>query len=73
MAQVYEYLLRRNMRMFGMTFAIGEEDAIYLKGEIHNRDVTDEELDRLLGTAYLLTEQCFRPAMRLGFASKFRG
>lgn len=72
-AQVYEYLLRRNMRMFGMTFAIGEEDAIYLKGEIHNRDVTDEELDRLLGTAYLLTEQCFRPAMRLGFASKFKG
>lgn len=72
-AAVYEYLLRRNLRIFGMSFAIGEEDAVYLTGEIHNRDITDAELDRLLGTAYLLTEQCFRPAMRLGFASKFKG
>ena len=72
-AQVFEYLLRRNLRIFGMAFAIGEEDALYLKGEIHNRDVTEAELDRLLGTAYLQTEQCFRPAMRLAFASKFRG
>jgi len=72
-AAVYEYLLRRNLRIFGMSFAIGEEDAIYLTGEIHNRDVCDAELDRLLGTAYLVTEQCFRPAMRLAFASKFTG
>lgn len=72
-AQVYEYLLRRNLRIFGMSFAIGEEDAIYLTGEIHNHQVCDAELDRLLGTAYLITEQCFRPAMRLAFASKFRG
>jgi len=72
-AQVYEYLLRRNLRIFGMSFAIGEEDAIYLTGEIHNHHITDGELDRLLGTAYLLTEQCFRPAMRLAYASKFRG
>ncbi|HNI35080.1 MAG TPA: hypothetical protein PLV93_06740, partial [Microthrixaceae bacterium] len=71
--KVYEYVLRRNMSMFGMSFAIGEEDAIYLKGEVHNRDITDRELDRLLGTAYLQTEQCFRPAMRLAFASKFKG
>jgi len=72
-AKVYEYVLRRNMSMYGMSFAIGEEDAIYLKGEVHNRDITDRELDRLLGTAYLQTEQCFRPAMRLAFASKFKG
>lgn len=72
-AQVYEYLLRRNLRIFGMSFAIGSEDAIYLTGEIHNHHVCDEELDRLLGTAYLLTEQCFRPAMRLAFASRFQG
>ena len=33
--------------------------------------MTEAELDRLLGTAYLVTEQCFRPAMRLGFGAKF--
>lgn len=72
-AATYEYLLRRNLRMFGMRFAIGGEDAVYLVGEIHNHAVDDAELDRLLGTAYLETEQCFRPAMRLAFASKFQG
>ena len=72
-AAVYEYLLRRNRRIFGMSFSIGEEDAIYLTGEIHNREVSHAELDRLLGTAYMATEQCFRPAMRMGFASKFQG
>lgn len=72
-ALVYEFLLRRNLRIFGMGFAIGGEDAVYLTGEIHNHAVTDAELDRLLGTAYMQTEECFRPAMRLGFASKFQG
>lgn len=72
-AQVYEYLLRRNLRIFGMAFAIGEEDALYLKGEVHNSQVTEAELDRLLGTCYLQTEQVFRPAMRLAFASRFKG
>ena len=72
-AAVYEYCLRRNLKFFGMAFGIGDEDAIYLTGEIHNHEVDDAELDRLLGTAYMMTEQCFRPAMRLGFASKFQG
>ena len=72
-ASVYEYCLRRNLKIFGMAFGIGDEDAIYLTGEIHNHAVDDAELDRLLGTAYMMTEQCFRPAMRLGFASKFQG
>ena len=71
--EVFEYLLRRNLRMFGMKFSIGNEDAVYLTAEIHNDDVCDAELDRLLGTAYMETEQSFRPAMRLGFGSKFKG
>src|SRR5207237_728222 len=31
--EVYEYLLRRNAKLFGMRFAIGPEDAIYLVGQ----------------------------------------
>ena len=31
------------------------------------------ELDRVLGTLYEVTERCFRPAMRIGYASKFGG
>ena len=70
---VYEQLLRRNTRLYGAAFAIGVEDAIFLTGQLANEAVTEDELDRILGSLYAWVEQCFRPAMRLGFASRFKG
>jgi hypothetical protein len=71
--EVYEHLLRRNLKLYGFTFAIGEEDAVFLVAQVPNAAVDDDELDRLLGSAYAYVEQCFRPAMRLGFGSRFKG
>jgi hypothetical protein len=70
---VYEYLLRANARLFGMRFAIGAEDALYLVGQMPLSAVDDEELDRIVGSTYAYAEQYFRPAMRLGFGSRFKG
>ena len=70
-AAVYEQLLRRNLRFNGAAFAIGEEDGIFLKGQIPVDTVTADELDRIVGSLYAYVEQCFRPALRLGFASRF--
>lgn len=70
-AALYEQLLRRNQKMFGFAFSIGVEDAVFLVGQIPSDTVTSSELDRLLGSAYEYTEASFRPAMRIGFASKF--
>ena len=72
-AALYEFLLRRNQRLFGMRFSIGPEDAIYLTGQLPLRAVDEAELDRLLGSAYTYVEQWFRPAMRIGFGSRFHG
>ena len=72
-AQTFEYLLRRNLKMHGFRFAIGAEDAVYLVSEIPVEWVDDDELDRLLGSTYAYVEQSFRPAMRLAFASRFGG
>ena len=33
----------------------------------------DDELDRIVGASYAYVEQWFRPAMRIGYASKFPG
>ena len=55
-AGLYEYLLRKSMSLFGLHFAIGLEDAVYLVGQINNAEVTEAECDRLLGTAYVTTE-----------------
>lgn len=70
---VYEQLLRRNVRLYGAAFAIGVEDAIFLVGQLANEAITEDELDRVLGSLYAWVEQCFRPAMRIGFASRFTG
>jgi hypothetical protein len=71
--ELFEYLLRLNNKLFGVRFSIGEEDAIYLMGQLPWSAVDEEELDRIVGSAYAYTEQWFRPAMRIGYASKFRG
>lgn len=72
-ARFYEHLLRRNLRLHGMAFAIGAEDAIFLVGQLPVRWVNEAELDRVLGSVYAYVEQCFRPAMRLGYGSRFKG
>ena len=71
--QLFEYLLRLNASLFALRFAIGEEDAVYLMGQLPWSAVDDEELDRVVGATYAAAEQYFRPAMRIGFASRFRG
>ena len=69
----YEHLLRRNLKLFGASFAIGDEDAVFLVGQLPNHAVDDDELDRILGSLYEWTERFFRPAMRIGFATRFKG
>ena len=71
-ARLYEYCLRRNLRLRGARFAIGAEDAVFLVGEVEVAEIDDDRLDRILGTLYEATEQHFRPAMRIGYASRFR-
>lgn len=72
-AAVFEYLMRRSAKLFGAAFVIGAEDAVYLAGQIDNRHIDASELDRIVGSLFMTTEACFRPAMRLGFASRFSG
>jgi hypothetical protein len=70
-AEVMELLLRRNDRLVGAHFSIGQEDAVYLRGEIPDSAVTADELDRVLGTLWTAVEADFRSLLRLGFASRF--
>jgi hypothetical protein len=70
-AEFYEHLLRRNLRLNGMAFAIGAEDAVFLVGQLPIHALDEGELDRILGSLYACVEQCFRPALRIGFATRF--
>ncbi len=72
-AELYEHLLRRNARFGGMAFSIGVEDAVFLAGELPVHTIDEASLDRVLGSLYAYVEQCFRPAMRIGFRTRFKG
>jgi Putative bacterial sensory transduction regulator len=72
-AAFYEHLLRRNLKLYGAAFAIGDEDGLFLVGQLGVGAVDEGELDRLLGSIYAWVEQFFRPAMRIGYASLFKG
>lgn len=72
-AHFFEHLLRRNRNFNGMAFCIGDEDAAFLVGQLPVGAVDEGELDRILGETYQYVEQCFRPAMRIGYASRFKG
>ncbi len=68
----WEYLLRRNADLLGMSFALGPEDAVYLLGRVPVERVDDEELDRIMGASLAYTDECFPTAMSLGYAGKYR-
>lgn len=66
-----ENLLRRNEKLVGAHFSIGLEDAVYLRGELPLKALDEPELDRIVGSMYAHVEQCFRPLLKLGYASRF--
>ena len=70
-AELYENLLRRNERLVGLHFAIGVEDAVFVRGDLPLAVLTEPELDRVLGTVYATVEQCFTSLLHLAFASRF--
>lgn len=70
-AAVYELALRRNDKLVGAHFAIGVEDALFLRGEVPLAGLNEAELDRIVGSLFSYTEQTFPSLVRLAFASKF--
>jgi hypothetical protein len=68
----WEYLLRRNADLAGMSFALGPEDAVYLVGRVPVVRVDEDELDRIVGASLAYTDECFPTAMTLGYEGRYR-
>ena len=69
--EILDHLMRRNDTLVGAHFSIGDEEAIYLRGEIPDSAVTPDELDRVIGTLYTAVEADFAHLVRRAFASSF--
>jgi len=69
---VYRWMLERNLRLFGVAFAVDAAGDIYLDGRVPLHAVTPAELDRLLGAVLTYADESFNVLLELGFASSIR-
>jgi hypothetical protein len=70
--RVYRWMLERNMRLFGVAFAVDHHGDIYLDGRLPLTSVTPEEVDRLLGAVLSYADESFNTLLELGFGTSIR-
>ncbi|MET9020737.1 YbjN domain-containing protein [Actinopolymorpha sp. NPDC004070] len=69
---VYRYLLERNLRLYGVAFAVDHLGDIHLTGKVALTAVTPAEIDRILGTVLDAADSSFNQLLELGFAGAIR-
>ncbi|WP_079431861.1 MULTISPECIES: YbjN domain-containing protein [Streptomyces] len=71
-AGVHRWLLERNLKLYGMAYAVDPLGDVYLTARLPLSVVTPEDLDRLLGTVLEAADGAFNTLLELGFASAIR-
>jgi len=69
---VYEVLLQRNVRMYGVAWAVDSSGDVYLVGRLPLAALSPDELDRLLGSVLEYADGTFNTLLELGFGSSIR-
>ncbi|MFE6687152.1 YbjN domain-containing protein [Streptomyces sp. NPDC057743] len=69
---VHRWLLERNTRLYGVSYALDKLGDIYLVGKFPLAAVTPDELDRILGTVLENADGSFNTLLEMGFASAIR-
>ncbi|MBT2526163.1 YbjN domain-containing protein [Streptomyces sp. ISL-99] len=71
-AAVHRWLLERNLRLYGLSYAIDSLGDIYLTGRMPLSAVTPDDVDRLLGSVLEAADGSFNTLLELGFAGAIR-
>ncbi|MGA5423866.1 YbjN domain-containing protein [Streptomyces lavendulocolor] len=69
---VHRWLLERNLRLYGVAYAVDGLGDVYLTGRLPLSVVTPEELDRVLGSVLEAADGAFNTLLELGFATAIR-
>jgi putative sensory transduction regulator len=69
---VYRWLLEKNLRLYGVAFAVDHHGDIYLDGRLPLGATSPDELDRLLGSVLTYADESFNTILELGFATSIR-
>jgi len=69
---VHRWLLERNLKLYGVSYAVDQLGDIYVAGKLPLSAVTVDEIDRLLGQVLEAADGSFNTLLELGFASAIR-
>jgi Putative bacterial sensory transduction regulator len=68
----YRHLLRRNLRMPGLAYALDTSGDVYVKGEVPTAAVDAAYLDQLFGVVLEAADSPFNDLLVLGFLTSMR-
>ncbi|MFF9090039.1 YbjN domain-containing protein [Streptomyces sp. NPDC014991] len=69
---VHRWLLERNLRLYGVSYAVDRLGDIYVTARLPLASVSPDEIDRLLGQTLEAADGAFNTLLELGFASSIR-
>jgi len=69
---VHRWLLERNLKLYGVSYAVDSLGDIYVAGKLPLAAVTADEIDRLLGSVLEAADGSFNTLLELGFATAIR-
>jgi hypothetical protein len=71
-AGVHRWLLERNLRLYGVSYAVDPHGDVYVTARLPLASITADEIDRLLGQVLEAADGAFNTLLELGFASSIR-
>ncbi len=70
--KVYRYLLRRNLRLPGLAYAIDRSGDVFLTGQVPLAGIDEDYLDHLFGAVLTACDEPFNELLVLGFLTSMR-
>ena len=70
--EVYRFLLRRNLRLPGLAYAVDKAGDVYVTGRLPAAGVDAASLDQLLGVVLVAADEPFNELLVMGFLSSMR-
>ncbi|MFV0135120.1 YbjN domain-containing protein [Streptomyces sp. HMX87] len=71
-AGVHRWLLERNLKLYGVSYAVDGHGDVYVTAKLPLAAVTADEIDRLLGQVLEAADGAFNTLLELGFATAIR-
>lgn len=70
--RLYDLLLTRNGRMYGVAWAIDSVGDVFLVGRLPLSAISGDEIDRLLGSVLSYADETFDTMLEIGFGTSIR-